>query len=102
MRRAVPLADHDVGMHRRLPLVDRHVPEEREHLDLFLEDGLVVLFPVWVEEAQSDVAERPDGRQTRGREVRLLRKRPQAGHDLVAWVEDERERAFPLMLLDQL
>jgi hypothetical protein len=71
VRRAVPLTDHDVGMHRRPILLNGDVSQQREHLDLFAENDLLVLLAFRVEESQRNVAQCANCRQARGGEVRF-------------------------------
>src|SRR5262250_627043 len=60
-RLSIRAAHDDVGVDLGLAAVERHVADEREHLDLLAQRNLLVVARRPVEVAQRDLAERADG-----------------------------------------
>ena len=67
-------ANHDVDVRDRSAAVVRHVTDEREHLDLFVDDDALVLLPHPVEVAEHDVAQRSNRSESSGRDRAFARE----------------------------
>src|SRR5688500_18025382 len=57
VRRAVSAPDDHMGVDLRLTILQRHVADKRERLDLLVQRDAAVVLALPVEEAQRDVAE---------------------------------------------
>jgi hypothetical protein len=76
----------------RLATVERHVTEERQHLDLFADRDPRVVAQLAIEVAERDVAEGADRREVCRAERLVARERGQRGDGLVALFENHGPR----------
>src|SRR3954469_7280533 len=100
VRAAVALAEHHVGMDLRPFVADRHVADEREHLDLLADRNAQVLLLLPVEIADHHLAKGADRRKARRGHAVLARKALEQAHRLVAGVEHQREGALAGVVQD--
>src|SRR5262245_14728747 len=89
-RLSVRPAHDDVRVDLGLAAIQRHIADEREHLDLLAQRNLLVVARRPVEVAERDLAERADGGKVSATELLRLRERSEPRYRLIALVEDQR------------
>jgi len=88
-RGRVTKANDDVGVHRRLVAVARHVTGEAEHLDLLIDRDFAILLCIPVEPRDRNPLERPYRGEMGGGDPLLLTPLVQLRHHLVTSFEDQ-------------